>query len=276
MRVVRFIDDTGCVRLGEAGPRADECEVVEPDARAPSGHRRTGVRRTVRRRLCPVAPVNIYGIGLNYRRHAAESGMPVPSCPVVFMKPTTASAGPDDPIELPGCCDPAGEVDYEVELAVVIGKSARDVRESNALEHVAGYTIANDLSARTIQLRSPGGQWTRGKGFDGFCPMGPVMVTADEIPDPQALGLRTVLNGRVVQESTTADMIFPVARIISFLSAGTTLLPGTVILTGTPEGVGLGRKPPVYLRPGDRLALEIAPIGTLENPLVGPRQGGTS
>lgn len=268
MRVVRFIDDTGCVRLGEAGTRPGSYELIEPDLDAPSGFRRTGVCRSVRRRLCPVAPTNIFGIGLNYRRHAIESGMAIPSCPVVFMKPTTAAVGPDDPIELHGCCDPAGEVDYEVELAVVIGREARGVSEADALAHVAGYTIANDLSARTIQLKSPGGQWTRGKSFDGFCPMGPVMVTADEITDPQTLRLRTVLNGRVVQESTTADMIFTVAQIISFLSSGSTLLPGTVILTGTPEGVGFGRRPPVFLRPGDRLTLEIERIGSLENALV--------
>lgn len=273
MRVVRFIDDRGCVRLGEAGARPDECGLIEPDHGAPSGYRRTGARRAVRRRLCPVAPVNIYGIGLNYRKHAAESGMAIPSCPVVFMKPTTAAVGPDDPIELHGCCDPNGEIDYEVELAVVIGREARDVSEPDALAHVAGYTVANDLSARTIQLKSPGGQWTRGKGLDGFCPMGPVMVTADEVSDPQSLGLRTVLNGEVMQQSTTADMIFTVAQIISFLSSGSTLLPGTVILTGTPEGVGFGRRPPVFLRPGDRLTLEIERIGSLENALVGAASG---
>ncbi len=274
MRVVRFIDDTGRVRLGEAGARPGSCELIEPDPGAPSGFRRTGVRRAVHRRLCPIAPTNIFGIGLNYRRHAVESGMAVPSCPVVFMKPTTAAVGPDDPIELHGCCDPNGEIDYEVELAVVIGREARDVSEPDALAHVAGYTVANDLSARTIQLKSPGGQWARGKGFDGFCPMGPVMVTADEISEPQSLGLRTVLNGEVMQQSTTADMIFTVAQIISFLSTGTTLLPGTVILTGTPEGVGFGRRPPVFLRPGARLSVEVEGIGLLENELVGARGGG--
>lgn len=264
MRLVRFLDDSGTTHLGEEvdGPTF---ALVEPAPGEQSGFRRTGESRRPRKRLAPIAPVNIYGIGLNYRQHATESGMAVPSIPIVFMKPTTAVAHPGDDIEMHACCDPEGEIDFEAELAVVIGQTARDVPVHAALGCVLGYTVANDLSARRLQLKSPGGQWIRGKALDGFCPLGPVLVTPDEIPDPQTLRLRTIVNGQVLQDSSTADMIFSVAEIISSVSQGTTLLPGTVILTGTPQGVGFARKPPVWLKAGDRVSIEIERIGSLEN-----------
>jgi 2-keto-4-pentenoate hydratase/2-oxohepta-3-ene-1,7-dioic acid hydratase in catechol pathway len=159
-------------------------------------------------------------------------------------------------------------VDFEGELAVVIGRPARDVPVERGLDVVLGYTVGNDVSARRVQKRGGGGQWVRGKSYDGFCPLGPVLVTADEIPDPQRLDLRTEVNGQVMQQTSTADMIFGVAALVADLSAGMTLLPGTVILTGTPSGVGFARTPPVFLAPGDRVAITIEGIGTLENPFV--------
>ncbi len=216
--------------------------------------------------LTPVAPSNIFCIGLNYSEHAKEGGSPIPEHPVVFMKPTSTLLNPGEPILIPACCDPEGEVDYECELAVVIGKPARNVSQEDALSYVLGYTAANDVSARKWQFNC-GGQWIHGKSFDTFCPLGPVLVTADEIPDPQTLQIRTILNGETLQDHTTADMIFPVAELISFLSQDTTLLPGTVILTGTPQGVGCARKPPVWLKPGDEVVVELDKIGRLVNPV---------
>jgi 2-keto-4-pentenoate hydratase/2-oxohepta-3-ene-1,7-dioic acid hydratase in catechol pathway len=216
--------------------------------------------------LPPVSPTNIFCIGLNYREHAAESGMSIPQFPLVFMKPTSAVCGSGDAIVLPACRHDE-EVDYECELVVLIGRSARNVAPSRALDHVAGYTCGNDVSARHWQFRAGGGQWSRGKGFDTFCPLGPVLVTPDEIDDPQDLAIRTRLNGRLMQEHSTSDMIFPVADLITFLSQDTTLLPGTIIMTGTPQGVGFARRPPVFLRNGDQVEVEIDRIGTLRNPV---------
>ena len=159
-------------------------------------------------------------------------------------------------------------MDYECELAVVIGRTARNVSTDQALEYVAGYTCANDVSARDWQMEWGGGQFCRGKSFDTFCPLGPVLVTADEIPDPNALRIRTVLNGQTLQDSNTRDMIFDVRSLVSFLSASTTLVPGTVILTGTPSGVGVARSPQVFLGAGDTVSIEIESIGTLINPVI--------
>jgi len=190
--------------------------------------------------------------------------MEIPERPVLFLKPTSAVVGPGDAIVLPGDSD---EVDYEAELAVVIGRTARDVSEADALDYVLGYTCANDVSARDWQLRLDR-QWARGKGFDTFCPLGPALVTADEVPDPNALGIRTRVSGEELQSSSTADMIFSVREIVAYLSRGMTLLPGTVILTGTPEGVGQGRTPNRWLRPDDVCEIEIDTLGTLRNPVT--------
>ncbi|MFC1540999.1 fumarylacetoacetate hydrolase family protein [Candidatus Latescibacterota bacterium] len=219
----------------------------------------------VKRLLAPVKPSNIICIGLNYLEHAEESGNEVPDIPVVFMKPTTAVTDPFAQIRIPKSADSRGEVDYEVEIAVVIGKRALNVSESHALDYVLGYTVANDVSARKIQLESPGTQWDRGKGFDTFCPLGPAIVTTDEIKNPQSLLLKTILNGTVMQDYSADRMIFSVAALISYLSTDTTLLPGTVILTGTPPGVGFARTPPVFLMPGDTIRVEVSSIGALIN-----------
>ena len=217
--------------------------------------------------LAPIAPTSIMCIGLNYRRHAAEGNSPIPEFPVLFMKATTALQHPGDPIVLPRHLR-SNEVDYECELVVVIGKRCKNGPRDHALDYVLGYTCANDVSARDWQIKRGGSQWCRGKTFDTFAPMGPCLVLKDEIPDPAALKIRTVLNGQVMQEGSCDDFIFDVPHLIEFLSGSTTLLPGTVILTGTPHGVGVARKPPVFLQPGDTVSIEIDKIGTLTNPVV--------
>jgi 2-keto-4-pentenoate hydratase/2-oxohepta-3-ene-1,7-dioic acid hydratase in catechol pathway len=224
--------------------------------------RLTDIQITPGKRLAPIAPVNIIGIGLNYRRHAEEGGKEVPSRPMWFMKSTNAVQNPGDPIILPAS---SRKVDYEGELAVVIGQAARNVSQADALSYVLGYTIANDVSARDWQFEWGGGQFCHGKSFDTFCPLGPVLVTPDEIPSPGALRLETTVNGEVRQDWTTADMVFDVPTLISFLSEDRTLPAGTVILTGTPHGVGYSRKPPAWLRRNDQIAVSISSIGTLEN-----------
>jgi len=217
--------------------------------------------------LAPVAPVNILAIGLNYRRHAEEGGKGVPERPMLFIKSTNTVQNPGDPIELPRKLA-SQEVDYECELAVVIGRACKNATRANALDHVLGYTAANDVSARDWQIRLNGGQFCQGKSFDTFCPMGPVLATRDEIPNPNALRIKTILNGHAMQDWSTSDMVFDVPALIEFLSGSKTLLPGTVILTGTPHGVGYARKPPVYLKAGDTVAIEIENIGTLTNPVI--------
>lgn len=221
---------------------------------------------TPKRWLPPVEPRAILCIGVNYGKHAQEGGAALPDYPILFMKNPNAAIGHHEPIRIPAVCD--DEVDYEAELAVVIGKAARDVSKADALDYVLGYMAANDVSARKWQSQLGGSQWCRGKGFDTFAPMGPVLVTAGEIPDPNALAIRTELNGQEMQNSNTGDMIFNVRTLISFLSESTTLLPGTVILTGTPEGVGWVRDPRILLNPGDTVTIEIEKIGKLTNPVT--------
>lgn len=203
----------------------------------------------------PLKPGNILCIGLNYRDHAAEAGMPLPKEPIVFSKHTSALCGPDDAIPLPPGSDRS---DWEVELAVVIGSPVWQVDPSDALTHVFGYTVANDLSERSFQL-DRGGQWIKGKSCPNFCPLGPVLVTADEVPDPQALRLWLSVNGTMMQDGTTADMVFGVATLISELSRFMVLQPGDVILTGTPKGVGMGKN--LYLASGDVMHLGIDGLG---------------
>lgn len=217
--------------------------------------------------LAPIAPTQILCIGLNYRKHAEETGAKLPERPILFVKGINATQNPGDPIEIPTKLA-SREVDYECELAVVIGKPCKNVSRANALDYVLGYTCANDVSARDWQMEWGGGQFCRGKSFDTFCPLGPVLVTADDIPNPNALDIRTVLNGQVVQSANTSDMIFDVPTLIEFLSADCTLEPGSVILTGTPSGVGAARKPPLWMQPGDEVRVEIDGIGVLRNPLA--------
>jgi len=218
-------------------------------------------------RLAPVAPTCIIGIGLNYARHAAEGGKPPPERPMWFMKLPGSVQHPGEPIRLPAL-QRTEKADYEAELAVVLGRECRNATRENALDFILGYTCANDVSARDWQRDFGGGQFCHAKSFDTFCPLGPVLVTKDEIANPNALRVRSILNGAVMQDSSTADMIFDVATALAFLSADKTLPAGTVILTGTPEGVGFARKPPVWLKPGDAIAVEIESIGTLTNPVV--------
>ena len=267
MRIIRFLDPEGQEHFG-----LDDNSEIGSTTTILIGNPYSGLEISeeiakISKFLTPIDPCNIYCIGLNYREHAAESGMDEPSLPIVFAKPTSSVCHPGDPIRLPACQHDE-EVDYECELAVVIGKTARDVSTNEALDYVLGYTCGNDVSARKWQLNAGGGQWIRGKGFDTFCPLGPVLVTTEEINNPQTLAIKTHLNGKTVQDHTTGDMIFSVAEIISFLSQDTTLLPGTTILTGTPQGVGFARTPPIWLRPGDEVSIELEHIGTLTNPVV--------
>lgn len=214
------------------------------------------------RLLAPVQPPNVLAIGLNYRAHAVESGARIPAAPVLFLKATTAVTGPEAPIRLPAMAP--HEVDYEAELVIVIGKRAHQVPEERALEYVLGYTCGNDVSARDCQLRLDA-QWARGKSFDTFAPLGPWIET--EL-DPDNCRIRSRLNGQVMQDSNTNDLIFNCRCLVSYLSRCVTLLPGTAIMTGTPSGVGFARKPPVFMRPGDVVEVEIEGIGTLRNPVA--------
>ncbi|CUX81343.1 MAG: 2-keto-4-pentenoate hydratase/2-oxohepta-3-ene-1,7-dioic acid hydratase (catechol pathway) [Roseibaca calidilacus] len=200
---------------------------------------------------------NFYCIGLNYAAHAAETGAAKPAEPLVFSKATSSLAGPEDDIIIPKA---ASRVDWEVELGVVIGKPALNISESEALDHVAGYVAINDVSERSFQ-KDRGGQWIKGKSAPSFGKIGPLLVTRDEVPDPQALDLSLAVNGSARQESNTSDMIFSVAEIVAYMSQFMRLMPGDVIATGTPSGVGLGMTPPQFLAPGDVVALEVAGLG---------------
>jgi len=231
------------------------------------GLTRTGHAVVATKILAPLEPAAILCIGLNYRRHAEEGKQAIPPHPVLFMKTATAVQNPGDPIVLPRKLR-SDKVDYECELAVIIGKRCHNVSRADALSYVIGYSCANDVSARDWQKDGGGGQWCRGKTFATFCPLGPCLVTADEIPNPNALQIRTILNGNTMQDWNTSDMIFDVPTLIEFLSASTILAPGTVILTGTPHGVGAARTPPVFLQPGDEVTIEIEGIGRLTNPVV--------
>jgi len=216
--------------------------------------------------LLPVIPLpeKILCIGLNYADHARETNAPTPPEPVVFNKFPTAVCGQWQPILLPRASQ---QVDYEAELVVVIGRGGRRITPQEALNHIAAYCCGNDISARDWQLGKPGGQWLLGKSFDTFAPIGPVLVTADEVPDPNNLAIRLRLNGRVMQDSSTAQLIFKVQELVAYVSGVCTLSPGDLIFTGTPAGVGFARRPPVFLKPGDTVEVEIEKIGTLRNPV---------
>ena len=259
MKLVRFQDDSqayyGVLTDGTieilAGPPFDGIE-------------RTG--RTAKladvKLLAPVVPPNIIAIGLNYRKHAEESGQPLPEIPLLFLKAPTAAIGPEEPIVLPATAP--GKVDLEGELVVVIGKKAKNVSVDEAPDYILGCTCGNDVSARDCQLEIDG-QWARGKSFDTFAPIGPWIETeinGDDCP------LRSSINDTVMQESNTSDRIFDSAELVSFLSKCMTLLPGTVIMTGTPSGIGYARDPQLFLQPGDVAEIEIGGIGTLRNPVV--------
>lgn len=263
MRIIRGLDSNGTAQWGALGHEG-EVHLIEGDLF--SDLRVTQTVIEFQQLLAPIRPDAILCIGLNYRRHAEETGSPIPEHPVLFMKHPASVQAPGQPIRLPRHLR-SDRVDYECELAVVIGRTARNVRPEEALDHVFGYTCANDVSARDWQKKGGGGQWCRGKTFDTFCPLGPWLVTADELVSPHDLRIRTLLNGVVMQDSSTRDMIFDIPTLIAFLSASTTLTPGTVILTGTPEGVGMARNPRVWLQQGDQVSVEIEGIGTLTNPV---------
>jgi len=261
MKLIRYVDRDGHVHPGSEDRDGARWRIEGDPFGAFSI---TDERAEVIRLLAPIAPAQILCIGVNYRRHAAETKAKIPEYPILFFKGVNAAQAPDGPIVIPGHL-PSTEVDYEGELAVVIGKTCRNVTRERALDHVLGYMCANDVSARDWQIRRGGGQWCRGKTFDTFAPLGPCLVTTDEIPDPNALPIATTVNGTRVQDSHTADMIFDVPRLIEFLSGSTTLPAGTVILTGTPSGVGMAATPPRWLAPGDVVTVEIGGIGRLTN-----------
>ncbi|MCP9914968.1 fumarylacetoacetate hydrolase family protein [Cyanobium sp. ATX 6F1] len=264
MKVLRYVDPQGIIHLAvqHSDGSHERLNGELFGALNPSGE-----AADVKRVLAPLEPGTIYCIGLNYRQHAAETGAALPERPVLFMKAASALQHPGGPIELPRALA-SDSVDIEGELAVVIGRRCKNVPRERALEVVLGYTCANDVSARDWQKRLGGGQWCRGKTFDTFAPLGPLLVTADEIPDPNSLRLRTLHNGVTVQDASTSDMIFDVPALIEFLSGSTTLLPGTVILTGTPSGVGMAADPPRWLQSGDRVGVLIEGIGQLDNPVI--------
>lgn len=263
MRIIRYSDPSG--KIGYASEQADgsalailgdifgKFEVTKEKAQ-------------IKQRLAPIVPSIIWCIGLNYKLHAKETGSKIPDYPILFAKSASALQSPGGPIQIPTHLK-SDEVDFECELAVVIGKACKNVSREQALNYVLGYTCANDVSARDWQLKRGGTQWCRGKTFDTFAPLGPALLTKEDIPDPHTLRIQTILNGESMQDGNTNDMIFDIPTLIEFLSGSTTLLPGTVILTGTPLGVGLARKPPLFLKPGDNISIVIDKIGTLTNPV---------
>ncbi len=208
-------------------------------------------------------PGKVICLGLNYRDHAAEAGMAIPEYPVLFHKVAGSLIGHNQSIVIPRT---SSKIDFEGELTIIIGRRGKYLAEDEALSYIAGYTIGNDVSARDLQFRTS--QWTTGKMLDTFCPLGPALVTRDEVPDPNALRIKTTLNGQVMQDGNTADMIFHVPFIVSYISEIVTLEPGDVILTGTPAGIGNTRTPPVFMKPGDTISVEIERLGILTNPLV--------
>jgi 2-keto-4-pentenoate hydratase/2-oxohepta-3-ene-1,7-dioic acid hydratase in catechol pathway len=265
MRVARIQVDGGAPvaaleRDGALHPLAEDVPALI--AGAPAGEPLDALAGATR--LAPVVPGKVVAIGLNYLDHIRESGSEAPERPLVFAKFPSSVIGAGEAIRLP--LDVTRRVDWEVELAVVIGRRARDVGRDDALDHVYGYTVGNDVSARDLQFSD--GQWVRAKSLDTFCPLGPVVVTADEIPDPQALRLTCRVNGEVVQDASTDQMVFGVAELISFCSHSFTLDPGDVLLTGTPWGCGEFMDPKRSLAPGDVVECEIGGIGTLRNPVV--------
>ncbi len=263
-----LLDDRG--RIHELGA---EIADIDPETLAPHALDRLRqldwddlpVVRGTPRIGVPVGGIGkIVAVGLNYADHAKESGMPIPEEPVLFTKATSAISGPFDPVVIP---QGSVKTDWEVELAFVIGRTARHVSEENAISHIAGYCIMNDVSERDFQLER-GGQWVKGKSSDTFAPIGPWLVTRDEVPDPQNLGMRLDVNNKRYQDGNTKTMIFGVATLVSYISHYMTLLPGDLVTTGTPPGVGQGQKPPVFLKPGDVMVLRIKGLGEQRQELI--------
>lgn len=248
--------------LDEMGTRM---EILEGDPF--SGLQPTGRIVTEFTLLAPIIPTAILCIGLNYRKHAEEMKAKIPQYPVLFMKNPGSLQDPGGPVRIPRKLA-STQVDFEGELAIVLGKNCTNATRENALDHVLGYTIANDISARDWQKDWGGSQWCRGKSFDTFCPLGPWIVTRDEILDANALQITTRVDGEILQDSNTADMIFDIRALIEFLSGDTTLAAGTVILTGTPQGVGMGRNPQRWLHAGNLVEVSVGQLGSLKNPVI--------
>jgi 2-keto-4-pentenoate hydratase/2-oxohepta-3-ene-1,7-dioic acid hydratase in catechol pathway len=264
MKIIRYQSSTGEVSHAQQHPDGSFTKLRGTlfDSLTP-----TNEPVAVSKLLAPLEVKALLCIGLNYRQHAAETNAPLPKVPVLFFKNPASVQDPGAPIEIPRWLASA-KVDYECELAVVIGRRCKNVSRADALSYVLGYTCANDVSARDWQKEGGGSQWCRGKSFDTFCPLGPVLVTPDEIPNPNALRISTRVGNETLQDCSTGDMIFDVPSLIEFLSGSTTLLPGTVILTGTPHGVGMARTPPRFLHAGETVTVEIEGIGALTNPIV--------
>ncbi|KAF9086405.1 hypothetical protein BGX23_008910 [Mortierella sp. AD031] len=290
-RLIRFLGKDGEVYTGEpqsplswpkavanlkstAGDQEGQAltaKVITGDIYSPSASSVTVTETVVpvAKLLSPLAHVPVFRcIGLNYAKHAEETKMPIPKNPILFMKPSMALQDPFKPVVIPRIAE-NNQADYECELAVVIGKPCKNVTETNALDYVLGYTVGNDISTRKWQGNNLGsGQWCFSKSFDTFAPLGPCLVSKELIKDPNQLRIKTRLNGKLMQDSSTSDMIFNVPRLIAFLSQSTTLMPGDVIMTGTPEGVGFKRDPPIYLQHGDHVVCEIETIGELHNTIA--------
>ena len=264
MRIFRYLDQSGKMGFGRFDSEGKTFLIHQKEN---GDFEATDEAITPFQLLTPIDFRCIYAIGLNYRAHAEETGMEIPKYPMVFMKAPTAVQNPGDPVVLPRFLR-SDKVDYEAELGVVIGRPCKNVKPEDALSYVLGYVCANDISARDWQKEKGGGQFCRGKTFDTFCPVGTCLATADEIPDPSNLTIRSYVNDEKMQESKTADLIFDVPALISFLSGSPTLLPGTLILTGTPAGVGEARDPKRFLIPGDEVTVEIDGVGMLTNPVV--------
>lgn len=261
MKIIRYEDPLGKVHHAAEQPGGSYLRI---EGELFDEYQVTREKAEIRKILAPVLPVMIWCIGQNYRRHADEVGMGVAEYPVVFAKGANTVQNPGEPIWMPTQAK-SSEIDYEGELVAVIGKKCKDVAREKALDYVAGYTCGNDVSARDWQLKMGGSQWCRGKSFDTFAPLGPCIATREEIGDPGTLEIETKVNGRVMQSANTRDMIHNVAALIEFLSQSTTLLPGTVIFTGTPSGVGMAQNPPLWLKDGDEVSVTIEKIGTLTN-----------
>jgi len=265
MKIIRFVSGKQEVLHGVYNPKqSDSAKIIEGDILGT--YKITPKEAEVKKLLPPIIPVNILALGINYKKHGDETAMSYPDQPILFLKATTSIVGHEGPIVLPAAGPDC--VDYEAELAVVMGKKAKNILPDKAMDYVMGYTCANDVSARDWQFDKQKGQWARGKSFDTFCPLGPWIVTKEEIDDPNNIGIRCIINGQTVQESKTSEMIFNIQNTVSNLSRSMTLLPGTVILTGTPDGVGFTRQPPLFLKAGDLVSVEIEKIGTLTNRVV--------
>jgi len=266
MKLIRYKDPSG--KIGYAAEKEEGGGYLRVESNTLSEFEVAQEPASVKRILAPVVPSMIWCIGQNYRKHANELGMPIPEYPVVFAKGLNTPLDPGEAILLPAGAQSL-EIDYEAELVVVIGKMCKGVARTHALEYVAGFTCGNDVSSRDWQLKKGGSQWCRGKSFDTFAPFGPCLVTPDSIGDSGKLRIQSIVNGRVMQDANTSDMIFDVPALIEFLSQSTTLLPGTVIFTGTPSGVGMAQKPPLWLKDGDEVSITIEKIGTLTNRVRG-------